>query len=113
MNIINLDALLKNESLYNNIRKVQMSISDDEPRVEEPVPPLSKKIGKISKKFIQKIINQYIEALYTLKISQDLETIFKAFEPQAKAAREAEEKAVKEAFKRRRKNRGKASLQLT
>lgn len=92
-----LDALLKNETLYNNIHKVQSTVSEYEPQVEEPVPPLSKKISKTSKKYIQKLITQYLEALYVLKIPQEVDVLLKKFEPRAKIAREAEEKATKEA----------------
>ena len=95
-----IDELLKSEALYNNLRKIQAIIAEHEPNIEE-VSPLQKKISKSSKNAIQKMINQYIEALYTLKIPEELTALFKKFDPQAKIARQAEEKAVQEAAKAR------------
>jgi len=90
-----IDELLKNEALYNNIRKVHTVIIENEPKVEE-VSPLHK-INKASKVAIQKLLNQYIEALYILKIPEELTALIKKFDPKAQAARETEEKATKAA----------------
>lgn len=90
-----LNELLKRESLYNNLRKVQSVISVQEPEIQE-VSPLHK-MNRVSKKTIQKLINQYIEALYTLSLPDDIATLLKKFEPKAQAAREASERAAKAA----------------
>jgi len=90
-----IDELLKNETLYNNIRKVQTVVIEYEPKVQEASP--LQKINKASKTAIQKLINQYIEALYILKIPEEISTLIKKFDPKAQAAREAEEKAAKAA----------------
>ena len=90
-----IDELLKNEALYNNIRKVQTVIVENEPKVEEASP--LHKINKASKTAIQKLLNQYIEALYVLKIPEELTALIKKFDPKAQAAREGEEKAAKAA----------------
>ena len=91
-----LDELLKDESLYNNLRKIQETISKLEPNIEE-MTPLAGTMSKQSKKAFQKMIAQYIEAVYVLNISQELKKIFEKFEPKAKEAREQEEKAAKRA----------------
>ncbi len=95
-----IDGLLKNEAFYNNLRKVETTIAQQEPNVEE-LSPLHKKISASSKKAIQAMLTQYAEALYTLKLPEELATLLKAFEPKAKESREAEEKAAQTAAKSR------------
>lgn len=90
-----IDELLKNETLYNNIRKVHTVVSQYEPQAEEASP--LRKISKVSKAAMQKLLNQYIEALYLLKLPEEITTLIKKFDPKAQAAREAEEKATKTA----------------
>lgn len=87
--------LVKNETLYNNLRKVATVVSAQEPLVKVTSP--LHKISKESRTAIQKLINQYIEALYTLKLPEEFATLIKKFDPKALAAREAEEKAAKAA----------------
>lgn len=93
---VHLEKLLSNEPLYNNIKKVHRVVSQQEPAIEEQL-PLSGTMSKSSKKAFQKMINQYIEALYVLNLPQELKQLFTHYEPKAKEAREAEEKARKEA----------------
>lgn len=91
-----LDELLKEESLYNNIKKIQAVVAQYEPRIEE-MTPLQNSLSKESKKSFQKMINQYIEALYTLNIVTELKQLFTKFSPKAKISREEEEQAFKKA----------------
>ncbi len=92
-----IDELLKNETLHNNILKVQKNIAKIEPLAEE-MPLLEvKKMKKDSKKAYQAILNEYHEALYILNITDALKKLFELFDPKAKKYREAEEKAAKEA----------------
>lgn len=93
---IHLDELLKHESLYNNLSKLEKTLSDLEPKIEE-ASPLTKKLSKSSKAALQKTINQYIEALYTLQIPANIAQLFEKFEPKAKKSRETEEEAAKKA----------------
>src|SRR3990172_2338768 len=60
-----IDELLKNESLYNNLSKVEKAVVQSEPKIEE-VAPLGQKMSKDSKLALQKTITQFIEALYIL-----------------------------------------------
>jgi hypothetical protein len=90
-----IDEFLKNETLYNNMRKVQTVVAEYEPKVQEASP--LHKINKSSKNALQKLLNQYIEALYVLKIPEEITALIKKFDPKAHAAREGEEKAIKEA----------------
>ncbi len=92
-----IDELLKNETLLNNLLKVQKNIAKMEPLAEE-MPLLEvKKMKKDSKKAYQTILNEYHEALYILSITDAIKKLFELFDPIAKKYREAEEKAVKEA----------------
>ena len=54
-------------------------------------------MSKQSKKAFQKLINQYIEVIYTLNLPEDLKQLIAKFDPKAKEAREEEEKAFKQA----------------
>ncbi len=92
-----IDELLKNETVHNNILKVQKNIAKTEPFAEE-MPLLEiKKMKKDSKKAYQTLLNEYHEALYILNITDALKKLFLLFDPKAKKYRETEEKAVKEA----------------
>lgn len=92
-----IDALLKNESLLNNIHKIEKNIAEIEPRAEE-IPLLGGKRMKLaSKKAYHALLNEYNEALYILNSIDELKKLFTLFDPVAKKYREAEEKAVKQA----------------
>jgi len=92
-----IDALLKNESVLNNLYKVERTIAEIEPRAEE-VPLLGeKRMKSASKKAYQSLLNEYNEALYILNSTNELKKLFALFDPVAKKYREAEEKAVKQA----------------
>ncbi len=92
-----IDALLKNESLLNNIQKVESAVAQFEPRAEE-VPLLGgRRMKNSSKKAYHSLLNEYNEALYILNLTQELKALFTLFDPVAKTYREAEDKAVKAA----------------
>lgn len=93
---IHIDNLIANESVYNNLKKVHQVVLEHEPRIEELL-PLSGAMSLASKKAFQKIINQYIEALYTLALPNAIKQILSAFEPTAKTLREQEEATRKKA----------------
>ncbi len=95
-----IDELIKHETLYNNLRKVQNVIAEQEPIIEE-TSPLHKKMSKLSKKAMQKMLNQYAEAIHTLKIPEELVELFKKFDPKALAYRKTEEQAALSASKAR------------
>ena len=99
-----LDELLKNETLYNNLSKVEKSVSSLVPQIEE-VPPLGAKMSKESKRAMQKSISEFIEALYKLTLPQELDKLFEICEPKAKEQREAEEAAQKKAAEEAKKPR--------
>jgi len=92
-----IDALLKNESLLNNIQKVESAVAQVEPKAEE-VPLLGgRRMKNASKRAYHALLNEYNEALYILNLTQELKTLFTLFDPIAKTYREAEQKAVKAA----------------
>lgn len=100
-----LDELLKNETLYNNLSKVEKIAAEFEPKIEEIAPIGGLPIPENSKAALQKLLSQYNEALYILKLSSAIDTIFEKFEPKAKSSREAEEKAQKIAEQENKKPR--------
>lgn len=100
-----LDELLKNETLYNNLSKVEKIAAEFEPKIEEIAPIGGLPIPENSKVALQKLLSQYNEALYILKLSSAIDTIFEKFEPKAKLSREAEEKAQKNAEQENKKPR--------
>lgn len=92
-----IDALLKNESLLNNIQKIQRTVAEIEPKVQE-VPLLGgRRMKASSKRAYQALLNEYNEALYILNLPQGLQSLFALFDPVAKTYRETEEKAVQAA----------------
>lgn len=91
-----IDEFLKEESLYNNLKKIQHIVSEYEPQIEE-VSPLHKSLTKTSKRAFQKMLSQYSEALYTLNVIEELKKLVSKFQPKAKLAREEEEKAFQKA----------------
>lgn len=93
---LHLDELLKNESVYNNLSKLEKTISSLEAKIEE-ISPLTKKISPDSKAALQKTISQYHEALFTLQLPQDIAQLLEKFEPKAKTMRESQEAAQKKA----------------
>lgn len=96
-NYYHIDALLKNESLLNNIQKIESAVAQFEPRAEE-VPLLGgRRMKNASKRAYHSLLNEYNEALYILNLTQELKTLFTLFDPVAKTYREAEDKAVKAA----------------
>jgi hypothetical protein len=99
-----IDELLKDEPLLNSLKKIQQVVSQYEPLIEEISPLHTMRTSKASKDAFQKMINQYSEALYTLNIVDEIKKLLTKFEPAAKAAREAEEKALQKAeLERKRK----------
>ena len=92
-----IDALLKNESLLNNIQKVESAVAQVEPKAED-VPLLGgRRMKNASKRAYHALLNEYNEALYILNLTQGLKALFTLFDPIAKTYREAEQKAVKAA----------------
>lgn len=91
-----LDELLKEEMLYNKLKKIQHVVSEYEPQIEE-ISPLHKSLTKGSKHAFQKMLSQYSEALYTLHVIEELKKLVEKFQPKAKIAREEEEKALQKA----------------
>lgn len=100
-----LDELLKTEALYNNLSKVEKIAAEFEPKIEEIAPIGGLPIPESSKAALQKLLSQYNEALYILKLSAAIDTLFEKFEPKAKSSREAEEKAQKIAEQENKKPR--------
>lgn len=100
-----LDELLKHESLYNNLGKVEKVAAEFEPKVEEIAPIGGQPVPETSKLAVQKLLSQYTEALYILKLSEAIDTLFQKFEPKAKLSREAEEKGQKTAEAEQKKGR--------
>ncbi len=91
-----LDEFLKEESLYNNLKKIKRIVAEYEPQIEE-ISPLHKNLTKTSKQAFQKMLSQYSEALYTLNVIESLKNLVAKFQPKAKIAREEEEKAFQKA----------------
>jgi hypothetical protein len=100
-----LDELLKHESLYNNLSKVEKVAAEFEPKVEEIAPIGGQPVPETSKLAVQKLLSQYTEALYILKLSEAIDSLFQKFEPKAKLSREAEEKGQKAAEAEQKKGR--------
>ncbi|MGB8367304.1 MAG: hypothetical protein WCD44_03005, partial [Candidatus Babeliales bacterium] len=66
-----LDDFIENESLYNNLAQLKTKISLYEPKIEIPEFGLEK-LSNESKQAVQKTVNAYTEALYALKILEEL-----------------------------------------
>lgn len=97
-----LDELIKEEMLYNKLKKIQHVVSEYEPQIEE-ISPLHKSLAKESKRAFQKMLSQYSEALYTLHVIEELKKLVERFQPKAKIAREEEEKAFQKAEQEKKK----------
>lgn len=88
-----LDELIKDETLYNNLSKVEKVAVQYEPLVEEIAPIGGQTVPEESKNAIQKLLTQYNEALYILNLGQAIDELFGKFEPKAKEMRKAEQEA--------------------
>jgi len=100
-----LSDLIDNESLYNNLNKLNDSLANLEPNIEVDEFEVDefKAVTKESREFIRKVLAQYLEALYALDIPADLEKVIAKYEPTAKKMKEEEEKATKKVFEESKK----------
>lgn len=99
-----LDDLIANESAYNNLNKLNVSLTTHEPAIyieELGFEPMSKE----SRKSMRTVIATLLEALYTLSIPQELNAVIEKYEPIAKKSREQEEAATKKAIEESKRER--------
>lgn len=93
-----LNDFVEQESLVNNVEKLKTTLVEYEPTIETSAFGLEK-MDAVAKKALTRTISGYTEALYRLKITEDLNKIFEKYEPRAKELREEKEKLEKEAKK--------------
>ena len=92
-----LQALLEQESLMNNLKQLHARLAQNVPAIDVSVFALTK-MTDVTKDAIIKATNALTEALYTLKLPEQLTTLLAAFEPIAKKLQEEEDKAAKRAI---------------
>jgi len=95
--------LTADKALYNNLSKVHQVIAEFEPQIEDTTPEM--KLSKKSKEPLKRVISEYTEALFTLKLPQELDKLIAKFDPTAKKIAEEEEKAIKKAEEESKKPR--------
>ncbi len=91
-----LNDFIAQDTLVNNVEKLKTTLVEYEPTIETSVFGLEK-MDAIAKKALTRTISGFTEALYRLKIADDLNKIFEKYEPRAKELREEKEKAEKTA----------------
>lgn len=91
-----LSALLKDESLFNNLSRLSSMLTAHEPKVEVPLNDLTK-VSKESREAIKEILGAFAESLYTLELMQAMQKIVASFEPRAEELRKEEEGHTKKA----------------
>ncbi len=89
-----LDTFIENETLYNNVAKLNTTLSEYEPKIKTTGVGIDK-ITKETKTAIKRAISGYTESLYRIKLPAELKKVFDAFEPKASKLREKEEEAKK------------------
>ena len=99
-----LDALIKDQSLLNNLNSIKTVLIENNAKIE-PVSPLQKKVSKESKVALQKNINKYEEALTILGLMEEVKKLLGIFEPEAKKLQQEEEKSRKKAEQESKKSR--------
>jgi len=92
-----LQALLEQESLMNNLKQLHARLAQNVPAIDVSVFALTK-MTDTTKDAIIKTTNALTEALYTLKLPEQLTTLLATFEPIAKKLQEEEDKATKRAI---------------
>jgi hypothetical protein len=91
-----LNDFIEQEKLVNNVEKLKTILVEYEPTIETSEFGLEK-MSSIAKKGLTRIVSGFTEALYRLKLTDDLNKIFEKYEPRAKELREEKEKAEKTA----------------
>lgn len=91
-----LNDFIAQETLVNNVEKLKTTLVEYEPTIETSVFGIEK-MDATAKKALKRTISGYTEALYRLKITEDLNKIFEKYEPRAKELREEKETAEKAA----------------
>lgn len=91
-----LNDFIAQDTLVNNVEKLKTTLVEYEPTIEASIFGLEK-MDPTAKKALTRTISGYTEALYRLKITDDLNKIFEKYEPRAKELREEKEKAEKNA----------------
>lgn len=99
-----IDAILADEALYNNLKKIKSSLVEKEPIIEQS-PFGLEKTSKESKAAMRAVLGIYAEAFYLLKISEAIDKVIAKYEPTVKALREEEEAAAKKALEEAKKAR--------
>jgi hypothetical protein len=96
-----LDELAKNETLMQNLRRLQSKLNEYEPAIK--VTPFEiASMSEPTKNAAIHVINTLTDVLYRNKINPELQKIIELFDPIAKKIREEEEKAAKTALTSRR-----------
>lgn len=91
-----LNDFIAQDTLVNNVEKLKTTLVEYEPTIETSAFGLEK-MNPTAKKALTRSISGYTEALYRLKIVDDINKIFEKYEPRAKELREEKEKAEKAA----------------
>jgi hypothetical protein len=89
-----LDAFVENESLYNNVAKLNTTLGEYEPKIKTSGVGIDK-ITKDTKTAIKRAISGFTESLYRIKLPAELKKVFDTFEPKATKMREKEEESKK------------------
>lgn len=92
-----LDAVITNEALYKNLGTLERKLKELEPQVEIDefgLEPATKEVRAI----MRSILGEYVNALFALAITQDIDSVIAAFEPTAKKYRDEEETSSKKAI---------------
>lgn len=91
-----LPLVVEQESLCNNLERMNEILKKSEPAIEPPAFGLGD-LERSSQDAIEKTARILTEALYMMNITASLEAIIKQFDPEAKKLREAEEATKKQA----------------
>jgi hypothetical protein len=89
-----LDAFIENETLYNNVAKLNTTLSEYEPKIKTSGVGIDK-ITKDTNTALKRAISGFTESLYRIKLPAELKKVFDTFEPKATKIREKEEEAKK------------------
>ncbi len=96
--------LLKNEALYNNLAKLQVTLQTYVPLVTIPDFGLEK-VSKESRGAIREVLNQYLEAFNVLNVITDIKKVQQLYEGRAKELTDEEKKLADQAKKESEKTR--------
>lgn len=91
-----LDALSKNENLYNNLSQLNAVLSSFESKIEAPEFG-AQTLSESSKNATQKVLNSIIEGLYRLRLPAMIDELIATYDVRAQELKGEQDKAIKAA----------------